>query len=103
MAGCRDLKPQLKILLLRKSCCYVCISSNVVVVEMTCCANVKKKTKKPKKNQPYPHSTLQGMHWTIDAKKPLMTASHSVSWCLRRWKLEVQQCWVLVLNSNVSV
>ena len=30
MAGCRDLKPQLKILLLRKSCCYVCISSNVV-------------------------------------------------------------------------
>ena len=39
MAGCRDLKPQLKILLLRKSCCYVRISSNVVVVEMTCCAS----------------------------------------------------------------
>ena len=49
MAGCRDLKPQLKILLLRKSCCYVCISSNVVVLEMTCCANVKKKTKKQRK------------------------------------------------------
>ena len=49
MAGCRDLKPQLKILLLRTSCRYVCISSNVVVVEMPCCANVKKNTKKQRK------------------------------------------------------
>ena len=34
----------------QNACCYVCISSNVVVVEMTCCANVKKKTKKQRKS-----------------------------------------------------